>query len=656
MIPYYVLNNFKFGPLTLHTWGVFAGLAFAAALFLALREAKRKGFSEEQVYDLAILVLAGGILGARGAFVIENWQIYSQNLYSIIKFNEGGLMLYGGLVGAFFAAAIYVKIKKLPFWKTADMLVPSLAAGEFIGRIGCVLGDLHIGSVTALPWGQEYIDGSVRHPISIYMALNGAIMLIFAWRSRRRFKTDGALFLFLLLWYSGIRFLLDFLRCADLDICDPHHAGFTPSQYISAFIFLSALILIIKRKEFSRSLASVATGIFSDTRKAVIYSVSYLAKKFGVRIKFMEDDKKEEGTENVLPVDQTADSVAGEISEPVSVEEVPATEQKKESVLGSTKNKATIAGIFIVGLLLGAGGLFGYYQNMFKASVFSFQGKTWTSSSDPIVNLIVVNDKNCEQCNVDDMLKQMKTNAVPTMVIKDVAFDSVDGKALLAKFEAKSLPALIFDSNIEKTEIYKQISNVLVNKDGKYYINPSTSGIPQGKLLQKPVISDQDRVSGPANAAVTILEFSDFQCPYCKVASETLKQVLAAYPKDVRLVYREFPLRDIHKDAQYAAEAAECAGDQGKFFEMHDAIFADQTKLDKDSIAKDAGNLKLDMAKFNECLASGKFKAKIDADVKSGTDFGVSGTPALFIGDRFVSGGSKIEDLKSLIDGLLKAK
>jgi len=162
---------------------------------------------------------------------------------------------------------------------------------------------------------------------------------------------------------------------------------------------------------------------------------------------------------------------------------------------------------------------------------------------------------------------------------------------------------------------------------------------------------------GPATAPVTIVEFSDFQCPFCKQVVPTLKQVEQKYGDRVRIVFRQFPLSSIHPYAQKAAEAALCANEQGKFWEMHDAMFGDQSKLEVSALKVTAANLGVDKAKFDECLDSGRFAARIKEDERAGSLAGVSGTPALFINGRSLSGAQPFEALASAIDEeLAKAK
>lgn len=159
---------------------------------------------------------------------------------------------------------------------------------------------------------------------------------------------------------------------------------------------------------------------------------------------------------------------------------------------------------------------------------------------------------------------------------------------------------------------------------------------------------------GPLNAAVTIVEFSDFQCPFCGKFEPAVNHVMAAYPRQVRLVYRNYPLTDLHPDAQKAAEAAQCARDQDKFWEMHDLLFAEQASLSVEALKEKAGRLGLDTKTFDQCLDSGKSRDVIAADRRDGDELGIMGTPASFINGRFTSGAISESDLKSLIEDELR--
>jgi protein-disulfide isomerase len=154
---------------------------------------------------------------------------------------------------------------------------------------------------------------------------------------------------------------------------------------------------------------------------------------------------------------------------------------------------------------------------------------------------------------------------------------------------------------------------------------------------------------GPATAPVTIVEFSDFECPFCARVVPTLEQVKEKYGDQVRIVFRQYPL-DMHPNAAKAAEASLCAQDQGKFWEMHDAMFADQKKLAVADLKATAGTLGLDAAAFGSCLDSGKHAGQVKADFKAGTLVGVSGTPALFVNGRFLNGAVPFEAIAEVID------
>jgi protein-disulfide isomerase len=161
-------------------------------------------------------------------------------------------------------------------------------------------------------------------------------------------------------------------------------------------------------------------------------------------------------------------------------------------------------------------------------------------------------------------------------------------------------------------------------------------------------------VRGPENAPVTIVEFSDFQCPYCGGLFPTLKEVEKNYKDKVRIVYRQFPLTSIHPNAEKAAEASLCANEQDKFWLMHDAMFGDQAGLDVDGLKQKATKLSLDMTAFNTCLDGSKYAPYIQTEIAEGTRVGVNGTPSLFVNGRFLNGNQPYEAIQQLIDDELQ--
>ena len=155
-------------------------------------------------------------------------------------------------------------------------------------------------------------------------------------------------------------------------------------------------------------------------------------------------------------------------------------------------------------------------------------------------------------------------------------------------------------------------------------------------------LAAHDPAKGPDNAPVTIVEFSDYQCPYCGRVTPTLDKLMAAYPDKIRLVFKDFPLPN-HSDAPKASEAAHCAQEQGKYWEMHDRLFAHQSQLAVPALKEHAATIGLDQAAFDQCLDSGKHADGILADMEAGRELGVASTPTLYINGRPVVGAQPYE-------------
>jgi protein-disulfide isomerase len=160
-------------------------------------------------------------------------------------------------------------------------------------------------------------------------------------------------------------------------------------------------------------------------------------------------------------------------------------------------------------------------------------------------------------------------------------------------------------------------------------------------------------VKGNASAPVKIIEFSDFQCPYCTRAADTVKEVLTKYGDKVSVEYRHFPL-DFHKRAHRAAEGSECANQQGKFWEYHDLLFANQSALEENNLKDYAAKAGLDVAKFDACMADAGTAKIVDADMENGASVGMSGTPGFYINGKLLAGAVPIEEFAKVIDAELK--
>ena len=181
---------------------------------------------------------------------------------------------------------------------------------------------------------------------------------------------------------------------------------------------------------------------------------------------------------------------------------------------------------------------------------------------------------------------------------------------------------------------------------------------PAAVVGELPEIDDKvDHIKGAKKAKVTLVEYSDFECPFCSRFFPTVQQVLEEYPKDVRVVYRHFPL-SFHPEAAPAAEASECAAEQGKFWEFHDGIFENQARIGSAYYKELAGTIGLNVNKFNDCVSSGKYRQKVIDQQSGGAAAGVGGTPHTIVigpdGQKVpLSGALPYSQVKATIDSLL---
>lgn len=165
-----------------------------------------------------------------------------------------------------------------------------------------------------------------------------------------------------------------------------------------------------------------------------------------------------------------------------------------------------------------------------------------------------------------------------------------------------------------------------------------------------PPVSGRDHVQGPANAPITLVEYGDFECPYCGQAFYVVKQLQQRLGNQMRYVFRNFPLVQIHPYAEQAAEAAEAAGEQGKYWQMFDMLFEHQDALDTESLVQYATNLGLDVQKFEHALEKHTFLPRIREDIESGERSGVEGTPTFFINGVKYNGSFELPYLLAAIE------
>lgn len=235
---------FQLGPVTVHWFGVCIALAFLAGMWTAARRAPLTGIAGEHIADLVVpWLLIGGIIGARTMFVVTYWhdEFAGKPLWEIFMIQRGGLVFYGGLIGASLAVVIFALIKKLSVWKLADILAPSIALGSMFGRIGCLMNGCCFGRACDLPWAIRFphdhaTGGQPVHPTEIYDSLlNLALYLGLAWLFRHRRKFDGQIFSIYLMCYAVTRSTVELFRG---DYSDAHiHSGLTPAHLLSIGIF-----------------------------------------------------------------------------------------------------------------------------------------------------------------------------------------------------------------------------------------------------------------------------------------------------------------------------------------------------------------------------------------------------------------------------------
>jgi len=186
---------------------------------------------------------------------------------------------------------------------------------------------------------------------------------------------------------------------------------------------------------------------------------------------------------------------------------------------------------------------------------------------------------------------------------------------------------------------------------------PTSTNSEIKQVTRYPVPEDGDPSFGPADAPITIIEFSDFQCPYCqKWHAEVWSKLKAEYPTQIRLVYRDFPLYSIHSQAGPAANAAECANEQGKYWDYHDLLFSGNQPLGDSAYLEYAKQVGVDLASFQTCLSENRYETEIKADFEYASGIGIQSTPTFFLNGVALIGAQPYEVFKEVIDLELAGK
>lgn len=245
----------QLGSLTIYWYGVLVATGFLVGLWTASRRALRENISPERVIDLGPWLVIGAIVGARALYVISYWQedFANKPFTEIFMVRHGGMVFYGGLIGAILAGWIYVRWKKLDFWKLADILAPSIALGHAFGRLGCLMNGCCYGRPTDLPWAihfpNDHPTGGVGvHPTELYEAgLNLLLFAALSWFHRRK-KYDGQVFALYLVSYAVLRGIVEIFR-GDYDTYY-FGAHITPAQLVCVGVLVVGvgMLLWLRRK------------------------------------------------------------------------------------------------------------------------------------------------------------------------------------------------------------------------------------------------------------------------------------------------------------------------------------------------------------------------------------------------------------------------
>jgi phosphatidylglycerol:prolipoprotein diacylglycerol transferase len=242
---------FQLGRLTVTWYGILVAVGFLAGLWTASRRAPRAGIAPETVMDLGPWLIVGAILGARAFYVISYWEESFANApwTEIFMIHHGGLVFYGGFIGASLAYIVFVRWRRCPFWSLADVIAPSIALGHAIGRLGCLMNGCCYGKACDLPWAIRFpgipeTGGTGVHPTQLYeAALNLGLYAALAWLFRRR-PFDGVVLAAYLVAYAVLRSFVELFRgdyASSLIV-----GGLTPALWISVALFAAGLLLFWK--------------------------------------------------------------------------------------------------------------------------------------------------------------------------------------------------------------------------------------------------------------------------------------------------------------------------------------------------------------------------------------------------------------------------
>ncbi len=252
----------EFGFFKIFTYGLLVATGFLVAILLASSRAEKEGLDSQKVLDLCFYVMVSALLGARLLYVIVEYRYFLDSPLEIFKFWKGGLVFYGGLILGVLISLWYLKRNQMPMWKTADLLAPSIALGQLIGRWGCFFAGCCYGKKTDVAWGITFTDPRSLapleislHPTQVYLSLNAVFIFMFLmWLSKRKVFDGQILWAYGILYSIG-RFLIEYFRGDDRGF--PVEQVLSTSQFVGVFVFsFSAFMLLTLYRKSLRSHSS----------------------------------------------------------------------------------------------------------------------------------------------------------------------------------------------------------------------------------------------------------------------------------------------------------------------------------------------------------------------------------------------------------------
>ncbi|RPJ42979.1 MAG: prolipoprotein diacylglyceryl transferase [Candidatus Latescibacterota bacterium] len=244
----------QIGPFPIRSYGVMIALSFAIGIWLAVRRGRKRGVDPGRITDLSIVILIASIVGARLLYVLPYWGEFAANPLRVFEIWRGGLTMYGGLAGAVLASALYMRAKRMPFWKVADIVAPSVALGLSLTRVGCFLNGCCFGVPNPSGWGVRFPPHSAAgsefygvplHPAQLYDSAVGLFLFLLLLLLDGKLRRDGRLFLVFIGLYGVARFFLDRVRYYE-DVSTVAVGGgfvFTWNQLLSVGLLVAALLL-----------------------------------------------------------------------------------------------------------------------------------------------------------------------------------------------------------------------------------------------------------------------------------------------------------------------------------------------------------------------------------------------------------------------------